>query len=109
MAKKTTSTGKKTTRKTKSKSKAIKKPKPISAQDLPKVHRNLPPIWVDTMGIAVRGDIPIATLVFYSVLPDRNETIEAVRIQTSLAHIMKMIKVLEGTIEKIEPSENSTY
>jgi len=59
------------------------------------------------MSIAVRGDIPIATLVFYSVLPDRDETIEAIRIQTSLSHIMKMIKVLERTIENIEPSKNS--
>lgn len=55
------------------------------------------------MGIAVRGDLPIATLVFYSVLPDREETIEAVRIQTSLVHIKKMIEVLEKTVRNFEP------
>ncbi len=59
------------------------------------------------MGIVVRGDLPIATITFDSILPDRNETIEAVRIQTSLAHVKKMIEAFSRVIQNIEAPKSS--
>ena len=53
------------------------------------------------MRVSVRGDIPVVTLVFDSVIPDRDELVETVRVQTSLVHLKKMSDVLSNTIRQL--------
>ena len=62
--------------------------------------RTLPPlrdpalktVWVDTMAVATRGDTPVSTITFYTVLTDARQ--EAVRVQTSTAHLKNIVDVL---------------
>ena len=46
-------------------------------------------VWVDTMTYAVRADIPIITLRFYSVVLEK--LCEACRLQTSVEHLRRML------------------
>ena len=50
-------------------------------------------IWVDTMEIAVRGDVPISTLRFYSAITNE-KLCEAFRLQTSVPHLRSMVDVI---------------
>ena len=49
-------------------------------------------IWVDSMEVAVRGDVPVVTLRFYSAL--REKLAEACRVQTSTTHLRSILDVL---------------
>lgn len=52
------------------------------------------PIWVDSMRIMLRADDPIATLVFYSTIPEEMINEEVVRLQTSHKHVQHIVDVL---------------
>lgn len=49
-------------------------------------------LWVDTMGMTVRADVPVATLRFFTVLEDAQQ--EACRIQTNVPHLKRMVDVI---------------
>ena len=70
----------------------------IDMSKLPKVlDPSLQLVWVDRMEIVLRGDAPIVTLRFYSVMGDHLS--EACRLQTSETHIKAIIDVLCRNIE----------
>ncbi len=74
----------------------------LSLLELPTIESHMPPIWVDVMSINIRGDVGVATLTFESVLPERGQRVEAIRLQTSVPHIKSMINVLAKAIETTE-------
>ncbi len=53
--------------------------------------------WVDRMEIAVRGDVPVVTLRFYSAVVDHLS--EVSRLQTSATHVKAIIDVLCRNME----------
>lgn len=57
----------------------------------------LPLVWVDRMELTIRGDVPIATLRFYSVVGGRLS--EECRIQTTTDHLHRIADVIKGTRE----------
>ena len=70
-------------------------PKPanvIELATLPVVGGSPPLVWVDQMSINVRGDIPIATLRFFSAIHDHRS--EACCLQTSIALLHQMADVI---------------
>ena len=66
--------------------------KHIKYSELQVVPLSSAPLWVDRMEFGVRGDIPVATVRFYSVCPPN--LVEASRLQTSVAHLKQMVDVL---------------
>lgn len=54
-------------------------------------------LWVDRMEINVRGDLPIALLRFFSVVPP-DKLSEACRMQTSLTHLQAIVDSLSRTL-----------
>lgn len=50
-----------------------------------------PAIWVDTCTVAMRGDIPVAMIQFFHLLPEA--AVEVARIQTSQDSIKAMINL----------------
>ena len=58
------------------------------------------------MRVAVRGDVPVVTLTFDSILPEGNELVEAVRIQTSVNHLHSMADALSKTVEQIKSGKH---
>lgn len=54
-------------------------------------------VWSDYMQVFLRSDTPVVMLRFYSSLPDR--LIEAARVQTSTAHLQRMLDALCRTID----------
>jgi hypothetical protein len=75
--------------------------KPLKVSELPRIPINVPPVWVDTMRLTVRAECPVVTLTFESIIPERGQLVEAVRLQTSLEHLVRMSKVLSGTVEQV--------
>lgn len=63
-------------------------------------HGAIPLQWVDHMELSVRGNMNIATLRFFSVLPDRK--VEVVRLQAATGFLEGVANLL---IEKLPPSE----
>jgi hypothetical protein len=53
-----------------------------------------PPLWVDQTRLVLRDDFPIASLIFYSVIPDQGIIEETARIQTSVEHLRKIVDLL---------------
>ncbi len=71
----------------------------IDLSKLPKLQSvALPLIWVDKMEVAIRGDVPVATLRFYSVVGGE-AVVEACRLQMSTAHLRAMVDVISKSIE----------
>jgi ribosome-binding factor A len=65
-----------------------------------KIHDpHLKTIWVDRMELVVRADIPVATMVFLTALPDEEAQQVACRLQTSTNHIKKIIDVLARALD----------
>ena len=64
--------------------------------DVSKLPREADPglklLWVDSMQLGVRADIPIATLRFFSTLGDR--VVEACRVQTSVKHLQSIADII---------------
>ena len=56
-------------------------------------------LWVDTMELVVRHDVPVATLRFYSSLGDK--LVETCRIQTSVPHLKAMADVINRNLQEI--------
>jgi len=55
-----------------------------------------PPQWVDRMEIAVRGEVPVATLRFFSVCTPF--IVEGARLQMSTDHLKQIVDVLCRTL-----------
>lgn len=90
---------------TRSKSRAVKGLLPsgspsgqqqIKMADLKPVSLTSPPHWVDHMELAVRADIPIATIRFYAICPPF--IVESSRLQTSVDHLKKIVDVLSKSL-----------
>ncbi len=65
---------------------------------LPKVSDpSLQLVWVDRMEIAVRADVPVVTLRFYTAMIDHLS--EVSRLQTSVTHTRAIIDVLCRNVE----------
>ncbi len=61
--------------------------------DLQIIASGAPPFWVDRMEVSLRADAPIAMLRFFAIVPP-NVLIESSRLQTTIAHVKRMIDVL---------------
>jgi len=55
-------------------------------------------VWVDTMEILVRSNLPIATLRFYSALGTEKLT-EACRLQVGVEHLRRIADVICRSID----------
>ena len=53
--------------------------------------------WTDRMTISLRADVPIATLSFYSLEPNRLR--EAARLQASVPHLQEVVDVICRTLD----------
>lgn len=70
----------------------------LSFETLPKVgNPALPVIWIDATTIAVRGDLPVAMLRFYALLPEA--AVETLRMQTSIDHLRGLVDLIGKTID----------
>lgn len=56
-----------------------------------------PPIWVDRMELATRGDFPVATLRFLAATSS-NVYLECARLQTNFAHLQRIVDVLSKAL-----------
>ena len=75
----------------------VKKGVGIAFQQLPKRNNDsLPLIWVDVMVFGRRQDQEMATLRFYALLQEA--AVEQVRLQTSTAHLKRMVEVLANAL-----------
>lgn len=64
----------------------------------------LPSVWVDSMNLVIRADIPVAMMRFYTFIPPDKlggdsgvrdgKMLEVVRCHTSVAHLRDMTKIL---------------
>ena len=52
-----------------------------------------PPIWIDRMELAVRGDAPVAMLRFLTIISPQN-MLEVCRVQTTVQHLQQIADVL---------------
>lgn len=57
-------------------------------------------VWVDHMRIAVRGDIPVATLRFFTTQAAPDVTMEACRIQIPIGLLKNMVDVISSVVER---------
>lgn len=67
-------------------------------------------VWVDSMRITVRPTERIVTLVFDSVIPEERKLIEAARLQTSFAHLVRIRDALDKIVHDhsmVVPQEKS--
>lgn len=53
------------------------------------------------MRISVRAETPVVTLVFDSLIAEKGELVETVRIQTTLSHLRRMSDVLSETLRQV--------
>lgn len=67
-------------------------PQHIKIADLTAIPHFTPPVWVDRMEFGVRGDIPIVTMRFLSMISTEH-LMECSRIQTSVTHVKQIIDV----------------
>lgn len=71
--------------------------RPILALDPSKLPRESDPslrlVWVDNTDMVLRGDVPIGTLRFYSVVGNEKLT-EACRLQTTVTHLRAIVDLL---------------
>lgn len=65
-------------------------------------------IWVDEANLLVRGEQPLATLRFFTALPEGK--MEACRVQTTLSHLKKIVDVICRSLDYVPdtPLSNST-
>ncbi len=61
--------------------------------ELPTESPALPSVWVDTMNLVIRTDIPVAMMRLYTFIPP-DKMLEVVRYHTSVAHLRDMTKIL---------------
>ena len=79
--------------------------KPVVLAELPKRDNFVAPVWVDVMRISARGDTAVATLVFDTVLAERAELVETVRIQVTLSLVEQMSEILSNTMKHLLPDD----
>jgi len=78
----------------------------LNSAEMPMIENHLlPTIWVDSASFAVRGDLPVALIRFFTVV--NNRSVEAVRVQTSQKHLMALIDAL-ATITDHYPQRPAT-
>ena len=70
--------------------------------DMAKLPRESDPsirlVWVDKTDLLLRGDVPIGTLRFYSVV-GKERLAEACRLQTTVTHLRAIVDLLCGQLD----------
>lgn len=56
-------------------------------------------VWVDSMFVTVRKDVPVATISFHTFLPESGVLWEVARLCTSIDHLRKMAEALTRNVE----------